>query len=88
MQELSLSSYVWKCVVGSEIAYVLCLVGGYLPWRTPRGLELHHTLFEMIPGFIWGSFGSAVWGAVLLGILSVIFGSYIVWMHNSSLEEK
>lgn len=88
MEQLSLSSYVWKCVLGSEIVYSVCLIGGYLPWRTQRGIELHHAIFETIPGFIWGSFGSAIWGAVLVVILAVIVGSYIVWMHNSSMRAK
>ncbi len=65
-----------------EIAYVVCLIGGHLPLRT----ELHHTLLETLPGFTWGSFGSVIWGAILLGLLAVVAGSYMVWMHNSSLE--
>jgi hypothetical protein len=64
----------------------VCLVGGYLPLRTTRGIELHHALFETLPGFTWGSIGSMVWGAVLLALIAVIFGSYMVWMHNSSME--
>lgn len=88
MEKLSMSSYVWKCVVGMEIAYALCLVGGYLPWRSARGTSLHHALFETLPGFTWGNFGSMVWGAVLLAIIAWIFGAYMVWMHNSSLEKK
>lgn len=88
MEKLSLKSYVWKCVLGTEIVYVLCLIGGYLPWRTQRGIELHHALFETLPGFTWGSFGSIVWGAILLAVIAWIFGAYIVWMHNSSLERK
>jgi len=87
MGKLSLSSYVKKCVLGGEIVYAICLIGGYLPLRTARGIELHHTLFETLPGFTWGSFGSVIWGAVLVGIVSIIFGWYMVWMHNSSLTK-
>ncbi len=86
MDKLSFSSYVKKCVLGTEIAYVLCLIGGYLPFRTARGTELHHTLLETLPGFTWGSFGSVIWGAILLALIAVVAGSYMVWMHNSSLE--
>lgn len=86
MDRLSFSSYVKKCVLGTEIAYVVCLAGGYLPLRTTRGMELHHALFETLPGFTWGSLGSMAWGAVLLALIAVVFGSYMVWMHNSSLE--
>ncbi len=64
---------------------MLCLVGGFLPWRSQKGIELHHALFETLPGFTWISFGSFVWGLILIGAISYIFGAYIVWMHNSSL---
>lgn len=73
-------------MLGTEIAYAICLVGGYLPFRSTRGAELHHALFETLPGFTWGSFGSVIWGAILLAVTSAIAGSYMVWMHNSSLE--
>lgn len=88
METLSLKSYASKCVLGMEVAYVICLIGGYLPWRTERAIELHHTLFETLPGFIWGNPLSYLWGAILLGVLAWIGGAYIVWMHNSSLEGK
>ena len=51
MENLSLKKYVWKCVLGAEIAYAACVRGGFLPLRSVRGLELHHALFETIPGF-------------------------------------
>lgn len=86
MERLSLKSYVWKCVLGSEVAYVLCLFGGYLPIRSERAIELHHTIFETLPGFVWGSYGSMLLGALYMFIFSWIYGSYMVWMHNSSLE--
>jgi len=88
MEALSLKSYASKCVLGMELAYVICLIGGYLPWRTERGIELHHTLFETLPGFVWGNVGSYLWGAILVGIIAWVFGAYIVWMHNSSLVSK
>ena len=85
MERLSLTSYVWKCILGAEVIYTLCLIGGYLPWRTQRGIELHHTLFETLPGFAWGNSTSILWGALVLAVFAVFFGSYMVWMHNSSL---
>jgi len=88
MEKLSFKSYVSKCILGSEIAYVLCLVGGFLPFRSQRGIELHHQLFETLPGFTWISLGSFVWGAILIGVLAWVFGAYMVWMHNSSLVSK
>ncbi len=86
MDKLLFPSYVKKCVLGTEIAYAICLIGGYLPFRSTRGTELHHALFETLPGFTWGSFGSIIWGAILLALVAVVAGSYMVWMHNSSLE--
>ena len=56
--QLSLKKYGWKCVLGAEVAYVLCLLGGFLPLRSTEGVELHHGLFETLPGFTWISFGS------------------------------
>ncbi|MBI2474361.1 MAG: hypothetical protein HYV68_01550 [Candidatus Taylorbacteria bacterium] len=88
MGELSLKSYVAKCVLGGEILYVLCLAGGYLPWRSQAATDLHHNLFETLPGFIWGSFGSVVLGGLYALAFSVAFGAYMVWMHNSSLTSR
>lgn len=60
MEKLSLKQYGWKCVLGSEVAYALCLIGGFLPWRTSTGEQLHHTLFETMPGFEWISINSVI----------------------------
>jgi hypothetical protein len=85
MQTLSLKSYVWKCGLGLELAYAVCLGAGYLPIRTEAGRQLHHTLFETLPGFVWGRPSSIVLGAFEMLIIAGIFGTYYVWMHNSSL---
>lgn len=85
---LSLKPYGWLCVLGGEVAYLLCLIGGYLPWRTAQGTALHHALFETLPGFAWGNFGSVILGAAYVFVFAWIFAWYIVWMHNSSLVEK
>ena len=82
---LSLKRYGWLCVLGSEVAYIICLLGGYLSIRTQRGIELHHTLFETLPGFTWGNPWSIVLGAAYIFAFSWIFAWYIVWMHNTSL---
>lgn len=87
MGKLSLTSYVWKCVLGSEVFYILCLAFGYVPWRSQAAIELHHRLFETLPGFVWGDFGSVILGAVYMFVFAWIFGSYMVWMHNSSLHK-
>ena len=82
---LSLKRYAWLCVLGGEVAYLICLAGGYLPLRTERATELHRTVFETLPGFVWGNVGSIVLGAVYVFVFAWIFAWYMVWMHNSSL---
>ncbi len=87
MGKLSLYSYVWKCAAGTEVAYFLCLFGAFILDRSAKGTELHHTLFETLPGFTWISIGSVILGAVYMFVFAVIFGIYMVWMHNSSIKE-
>ncbi|MEK7161580.1 MAG: hypothetical protein AAB729_02720 [Patescibacteria group bacterium] len=88
MEKLSFKSYVKKCILGAEITYVVCLLGGFLPLRSQRGIELHHSLFETLPGFTWLTFGSFIWGAILIAVIAWVFGAYMVWMHNSSLVKQ
>ena len=85
---LSLKRYGWLCVLGGEVAYFVCLFGGYLPLRSARGTELHHALFETLPGFTWGSPWSVLLGALYVLALSWIFGAYMVWLHNTSLVKN
>lgn len=80
---LSKTKYAALCIFGIEIFYVLCTVYGFT--LTGRRMELHHSLFELLPLFVWGTFGSFFLGAVYLGIFAGIFGWYIAWMHNVSL---
>jgi hypothetical protein len=82
---LSLKRYGWLCVLGGEVAYVVCLAGGYLPLRTTRATELHRALFETMPGFVWGSVPSMFLGAFYVFAVAWIFAAYYVWMHNTSL---
>ncbi len=88
MNQLSLRSYGWKCVLGAEVAYILCLLGGFIPWRTEVGVQIHHALFEILPGFAWISVGSFILGAIYMFAFAWVFAWYIVWMHNSSLIRK
>jgi hypothetical protein len=88
MEKLSLKKYGWKCALGSEIVYFICLLGGFLPIRSARGIEIHHKIFETMPGFTWISAESVVLGAVYMFVFAWIFASYFVWMHNSSLTSK
>lgn len=88
MGKLSFYSYVWKCVAGMEVAYFLCLLGAFILERSAKGTELHHTLFETLPGFTWISVSSVMLGAAYMFLFAVAFGAYMVWMHNSSIEEE
>ncbi len=86
MDKLSLKSYGWKCVLGLEVLYAICL--GYGAVLSESAKQLHGALFAvLIPGFNWG-IGSIAWGAVYLFVLAWIFAWYYVWMHNSSMIRK
>lgn len=85
--ELSYFSYLWKCVAGAEVAYFLCLTGAFVVDRTADGAELHHTLFETLPGFVWLTPASILLGAIYMFLFAVVFGGYMVWMHNSSIRD-
>lgn len=83
--KLSLSKYGWRCVLGGEILYFICLLGGLLPLRNAEVIELHKKLFEMLPGFAWISAGSVLLGAVYVFVFAWAVGAYMVWMYNSSI---
>ena len=85
MQTLGFKSYVWKCMLGLEIAYFICLGVGYLPLRSDAARQMHQTLFETMPGFVWGRPLSIVLGAIYMAITAWFVGAYYVWMYNSSL---
>lgn len=82
---LSLKRYRWLCVLGGEVLYALCLLGGFLPWRSPSSMALHHALLETLPGFTWINLSSVLLGAFYVFVFAWLFGSYMVWMHNFSL---
>jgi hypothetical protein len=82
---LSMKRYRWLCVLGAEVAYFVCLLGGFLPIRTAAGIEIHHKIFETLPGFVWLNAQSVILGTVYMFVFAWIFGSYFVWMHNTSL---
>ncbi len=88
MEQLSLKKYGWKCVLGAEAVYFICLLGGFLPLRSLRGIELHHAIFETLPGFTWISAGSVILGAVYMFVFAWVFAWYFVWMHNTSLVKS
>jgi hypothetical protein len=81
---LSKTKYATLCVVGTEIFYVLCI--GYGLMLSGKAMEVHHSLFELIPGFAWGNVLGMLWGGLYLGVLTWIGGWYIAWMHNASLR--
>jgi hypothetical protein len=91
---LSKTKYAGLCVLGAEIFYVLCI--GYGLVMSGKAQELHHALFELIPGMVWGNPASMVWGGFYLAIMAWggfylaimawVSGWYIAWMHNVSLN--
>jgi hypothetical protein len=85
---LSLKRYRWLCVLGAEVAYGLCLLGGFLPIRSAAGIQLHHQLFETLPGFIWINTQGVVLASLYMFAFAWVFGSYFVWMHNTSLTRS
>lgn len=86
MEKLSLKSYGWKCVLGIEVVYITCMLYG--TFLTGAKVTLHHSLFSLLPGFVWGTVGGIVFGAIDLFVFAWIFAWYMVWMHNSSLISK
>src|SRR5688572_13824800 len=51
-----------------------------------EGVE-HRALFETLPGFVWINPQSVILGAVCVLLFSAAVGTYMVWMHNSSLVD-
>lgn len=83
MGKLSILTYAGLCVLGAEVAYTACIIYGTT--LTGAAAELHHALFQLLPGFTWLSAGSFIAGAITVAIWSGIGGAYIAWMHNKSL---
>ena len=83
---LSLKRYGWLCALGGEVFYVFCLTWGL--FLTGRAAEFHHSLFELLPGFVWGNVGSVILGAGYILVFAWIGAWYIVWMHNFSLVKN
>lgn len=83
--KFSLTKYGWRCVLGAEIIYASCLAFGSR--LNGADAELHHSLFELLPGFTWISAVSVLVGAIQIFIYAWIFAAYMVWMLNSSMEQ-
>lgn len=86
MGKLDYFSYVLKCVIGAEVVYAICLGGAFVLDRSPKGTEMHHTMFETMPGFVWIDAPSVMLGAMYILAFAIVFGIYMVWMHNSSIK--
>jgi hypothetical protein len=63
------------------------LVGRLSSDAYAAGIELHNKIFETLPGFVWLNGASVLLGSVYMFAFAWIFGTYFVWMHNSSLEK-
>lgn len=81
---LSLGKYVWKCIVGTELVYFGCLLYGTT--LSGERAKLHHSLLELLPLFKWGEPSHVVMTAICMALMAGLFGWYMVWMHNSSME--
>lgn len=86
MGQLSLKKYGWRCILGLEALYFLCL--GYGSFLAGRTAALHHSLFELLPGFYWNNPASVIVGAIEVFVFAWILAGYFVWMHNSSLKNN
>jgi len=84
MGKLSYKPYLWRCVLGGEIIYVLCVGYGLVAGEAAK--QFHEVFFDTLPGFTWLTPGSFILGLVYVGVTSLIFGAYIVWMHNASVK--
>ncbi|MEK7084449.1 MAG: hypothetical protein AAB932_04405 [Patescibacteria group bacterium] len=85
MHILSIKTYALLCILGGEVAYTACLLYGTT--LSGKAAELHHAMFELLPGFAWMSFGSWFAGAISIAIWSGIGGAFIAWMHNVSVKK-
>ena len=86
MMKLSLQKYAALCIVGGEVAYLVCYVYGF--FLSGKLAELHQALLALLPGFTWGSFGGFILGAISIALWSGIGGLYIAWMHNVSMVKR
>ena len=86
MGKLSIGTYAGLCVLGGEVAYAACLIYG--TFLSGKAAELHHAIFELLPGFSWLGVGSIIAGAITVAFWSGLGGAYIAWMHNVSLKKE
>lgn len=84
--KFSYSKYVSKCLLGGELVYFACLAYGAL-FLKGNEETFHHAFFNTFPGFSWTA-GGIIIGAIFVAVSSWIFGSYMVWMLNSSVEKE
>lgn len=84
MGKLLIGKYAGLCILGGEIAYTACLLYGTT--LSGKAAELHHSIFELLPGFTWLGFGSWIVGGISIALWSGLGGAYIAWMHNTSME--
>jgi hypothetical protein len=85
---LSLKRYGWLCVLGGEVAYVICILGGYRTDADGARDGTPRCVVRNAPGFNLGSPWSLILGAVYVFAFVWIFGAYMVWMHNTSLIKQ
>ncbi len=79
----SYSKYIWRCVLGAEIAYAACVA--YNTFLVAEKTALHKSLLELLPGFQWGSVSGFIFAGIWIAVYAAAVGAYITWMLNSSV---
>lgn len=83
--KLSLKNFSWRFALGAEVIYLACLTYGFS--LEGKGAELHRTIFETLPGFVWINPLSVLLGAIYIAVYSLAVAWFLVWAYNSSLEQ-
>ncbi|MDP2656040.1 MAG: hypothetical protein Q8P11_00545 [bacterium] len=85
MGSLSIGKYAGLCVLGGEVAYLICDAYGW--FLTGSALELHSALFALLPGYGAGNAVGVLAGAVSIALWSGLGGAYVAWVHNVSIKK-
>ena len=82
----SIGKFSLLVFAGSEIFYLILQEYGRI--LTLKERDLHHALFELIPGFVWGDMMSMIWGALVFGCVITAVGTYVAWAYSFSFHKK
>lgn len=73
MEQLSLKNIAGNACWELKSRMRCVSVGGFLPLRSAEVTNLHHLLFETLPGFTWINTGSVILGAVYMFVFAWFF---------------